>query len=108
MEGRRDSKAQRSQEKLALLVKAPIAVTLEDCLQSFGRLCAVLRTNKPAPDGLAKVADDNFTRLASWGQESGASTNILDHALRFSSELKEQTLELLKDLCLVLEEGQSK
>lgn len=51
MEGRRDSKAQRSQEKLALLAKAPIAVTLEDCLQSFGILCAVLKTNRQRSDG---------------------------------------------------------
>ncbi|KAK3318119.1 hypothetical protein B0H66DRAFT_516243 [Apodospora peruviana] len=105
MEARRDSKAQRSQQNLALKAKAPIAANLEDCLQSFARLCAILTSTGAEFDGLAKLADDCLARLASWGHESGTSSKALDHALRFSTELRETTLDWLTDLRGILEKA---
>ena len=118
MEVRRDSKAQqRSREALAVRAKAPIAAHLEDCLQAFARLSAVLRSNLNqeeenknlnglVSDGFYKIVDDCSGRLVSWGRESGASSKELDHSLRFSSRLKDTTLEFLKDLNYILEKGE--
>ena len=51
------------------------------------------------------LTNDNFARFLAWGNDTGAATRSLDHTLRKSSDLKEMTLDLLKDLYVTILDG---
>ncbi|KAI0127980.1 hypothetical protein BJ170DRAFT_397576 [Xylariales sp. AK1849] len=97
--GRKTSRALASR---ALRAKAPVAARFEDCLQAFGRLCTALRANLPASEHVDSLADDCMFRLISWGHDSGASNRMLDHKLRRSSRPRDNTLDLLKELDVIV------
>lgn len=99
----------RGRERLRnLAMAAPVAAKFEDCHNGFSRLCAALRSltlrNRPA-SAISTIADDNFAKFLVWGNDTGAATRSLDHTLRKASELREITLELLKDLHSLILEG---
>ncbi|KAH8881119.1 hypothetical protein GQ53DRAFT_599373, partial [Thozetella sp. PMI_491] len=85
-----------------LRARAPVAANLEDCIQAFAKLCSALDANRSAAADAYITADNCRSRLISWGHESGASSNSLDQALRWSVELRHATLDLLRDLDRIL------
>ena len=44
--------------------------------------------------------------LAAWGVETGATSYVLDHALRKNAELQEHALQLLQDLSSELQKSE--
>ena len=87
----------RGQQKFRSLAEAaPVAAKFEDCHNCFNRLCIALRSRSPS--AISTLADDNFARFLAWGYDTGAATRSLDHMLRKSSDLRDMTLNLLKDL----------
>ena len=101
-----ESKELRTQQSQALRAKAPIRAHFEDCVQAFDRLCSAINANMTASEEEIILVEDCYSRLRSWGQDSGASTRALDHGLRKSSELGAHTLNLLSDLHSILHEGE--
>jgi hypothetical protein len=93
----------RGQQKLRMLADAaPVAAKFEDCHNGFSKLCARLRDS---PSKISTLADDNFAKFLAWGNDTGAVTRSLDHTLRKSSDLREVTLDLLKDLHMTILDG---
>jgi hypothetical protein len=93
----------RGQQKLQSLAKAaPIAAKFEDCHNCFNKLCTTLRSSYSK---ISILADDNFAKFLAWGNDTGAATRSLDHTLRKSSDLREMTLDLLKDLHKTILDG---
>ena len=94
----------RGQQKLRNLAEAaPVAAKFEDCRNCFNKLCAALRSHWPP--AISTLAADNFAKVLAWGNDTGAATRSLDHTLRKSTDLKEMTLDLLKDLHLTILDG---
>lgn len=77
----------------------PIAAGFEDCLQLFEQLVSAMEADsttwKPAEVVPLK---DEFSRLRAWGNDTGASSRSLDHALRKASKLQRQVSDLLDEL----------
>jgi hypothetical protein len=95
------SNSQRKQNNLAQT--APLAAKFEDCHQYFTRLCVALKEYASSSD--VDLAEDSFARFLGWGNDTGAMTRSLDHALRKASGLQKRTLELLTNLHSTLVEG---
>jgi hypothetical protein len=94
----------RGQERLRSLAKAaPVAAKFEDCYNSFNRLCVELRGRSPS--AISALVDENYAKLLAWGNDTGAATRSLDHMLRKASDLREGTLDLLRDLHELIREG---
>lgn len=94
----------RGHKKLRSLAEAaPVAAKFEDCHNCFNKLCVALRSRSPS--AISTSADDNFAKFLTWGNDTGAATQSLDHTLRKSSELREMTLDLLKDLQSTILDG---
>jgi hypothetical protein len=94
----------RGQQRLHSLTKAaPVAAKFEDCHNCFNKLCVALRSRSPS--AISTLADDNFAKFLAWGNDTGAATRSLDHTLRKSSDLREMTLDLLKDLQSTIVDG---
>jgi hypothetical protein len=106
MDVREDSKELRSRHNRAVRAKAPLAANFEDCLQTFDRLRATIHSSKKDLEDEHILGEDCYSRLRSWGHDSGASSRALDHRLRKSSQLGSTTLELLVELQSVLQEGE--
>jgi hypothetical protein len=97
----------RSQQKLRHLVQAaPVAAKFEDCHNGFNKLCIALRNLSLSK--LSVPADDSFAKFLAWGNDTGAATRSLDHTLRKSTDLRDMTLDLLRDLDLMIQDGMSK
>lgn len=107
MEPKAESKAARDGAVRLLRAKGPIAAQLEDCTQLLHRLSASLEACLPVSEKLYTSADDSLMKLILWGNEVGANSRALDHALRRSRQLNETTLENLSDLYIAVEKGQS-
>jgi len=101
------TKAQRIQESRGLRAKAPIAAQFEDCSQASVRLADALQANRQGSDELRNLAQYCNDRLGFWGDDSGASSRVLDYALACSPTLMRQTHLLLADLHSTLEKGMS-
>ncbi|KAH8682294.1 hypothetical protein BX600DRAFT_448189 [Xylariales sp. PMI_506] len=97
-------RAQRLKEKGGLRAKAPIAAQFEDCFQAIQQLSDALQVNR-SNSGLHNRSKDCELRLKLWGEDSGASSRILDYLLRNSPVLKRQTRRLLEDLHTTLQEA---
>jgi hypothetical protein len=82
---------------------APVAAKFEDCHQYFTRLCVALKEHASPSD--VDLAEDSFARFLAWGNDTGAMTRSLDHALRKASGHQKKTLELLTTLHSTLVEG---
>ena len=94
----------KGQQKLRSLAEAaPVAAKFEDCHNCFNKLCATLRTRSPLK--ISVLAENNFAKFLAWGNDTGAATRSLDHTLRKSTEMREMTLDLLKDLHLTILDG---
>jgi hypothetical protein len=76
----------------------------EDCQQNFERMC-VTATRFEDPNSVQ--VEDNYGKFLAWGNDSGASSRTLDHALRKDSPLSAMTLDLLKTLYKKLGQGMS-
>ena len=93
----------RGRQKLRSVAEAaPVAAKFEDCHNGFYKLCGKL---KDSHSKISMLANDNFARFLAWGNDTGAATRSLDHTLRKSSDLKEMTLDLLKDLYVTILDG---
>jgi hypothetical protein len=103
-----DSKELRNRNNRAVRAKAPLAANFEDCLQVFDRLRATIQSNKKDFENEHTLGEDCYSKLRSWGYNSGASSRALDHRLRKPSRLKTTTLELLVELQSKLQEGEQK
>lgn len=128
----RDWNVQRLNEAKTLRAKAPIAAQYEDCMQSFDRLRASLRARLPDHDTRSLSGKDDFesglpvagvrdqssatrhlfvlaencvTDFIIWGNEAGAVSRALDHALRRSNKLSTTVLQHLEALHGILFKG---
>jgi len=88
--------------------KSVIAARFEVSTQAFDRLCS---SHEPIaqqfPEAGAKAASlsESFSRLATWGHETGAQDQSLDYKLRKSKDLHEIVVQALTELQLAIEEG---
>lgn len=105
MDAIEDSKEIRNRHNRAVRAKAPLAANFEDCLQAFDRLRATIQANKRDLKDEYILGEDCYSRLRSWGYDSGASSRALDHRLRKSAQLVAATLDLLEELYSILVEG---
>jgi len=99
------TKAERIQQSHVLRAKAPIAARFEDCSQTSVQLTYALQANRQGSDELLALAQRCTDRLGFWGDDSGASSRVLDYALVCSPTLMRQTDALLVDLSSTLEKG---
>jgi tetratricopeptide (TPR) repeat protein len=99
------TKAERIQQSHVLRAKAPIAARFEDCSQASIQLTDALQANRQGTDELRALAQRCTDRLGFWGDDSGASSRILDYALACSPTLMRQTDALLVDLSSTLEKA---
>ncbi|KAH8746034.1 hypothetical protein BGZ57DRAFT_777998 [Hyaloscypha finlandica] len=106
MDVREDSKELRSRNNRAVRANAPLAANFEDCLQAFDRLRATIYSSKKDLEDEHNLGEDCYSRLRTWGHDSGASSRALDHRLRKSPQLGTSTLDLLAELQSILQEGE--
>lgn len=95
----KDSNSRRKQQSQI----APIAAEFEDCQNCFSRLHDALKEHPSLFD--LDLAEENLAKFLTWGNDTGAKSQSLDHSLRKSSILQKKTLELLTILHSTLEEG---
>jgi hypothetical protein len=103
----RPTETQRLEARAKARSNAPIAAQYEECSQILRQLHAAFLA-KEFKDGemdLRILTEQCLTRLISWGENSRASSRLLDHALRRSSRPRNDTLRLLKDLHEILQSG---
>jgi len=69
-------------------------------VQAMRQLQAALHANLSDADKTPMIIliDRCLSRLTSWGNDSGASSRVLDHRLRRAARPQTTTLQLLKDL----------
>lgn len=84
-----------------------IAAEFEDCVQLFYQLCTAMEADSATWATAQVPLADIFSKLRAWGNDTGASSWTLDHALRKASALQEQVSYLLKDLRFELQKGRS-
>jgi hypothetical protein len=101
------SGTKRAQETRGLRAKAPIAALFEDCSQATTQLTDALQANRQGSDELRSLAQHCNDRLGFWGDDSGASSRVLDYALACSPTLMSQVDRLLAELYSTLEKGSS-
>ncbi len=90
------------------VVKAVIAARYEVALLTFNKLCSKSKDFVhllPEAEVDSWPLDDAFTRLATWGNETGADDQSLDYKLRKSGDLHDTVVEALQELQLSLDEG---
>ena len=97
-------KLQRDRVNRSLRAKAPVAATFEDCVQAFQQLSDSIYVNGSNTQ-LYQTAKSGVLRFRLWGQDCGASSRALDHALRLSPTVRQQTLILLDDLLSIVTQG---
>jgi hypothetical protein len=85
---------------------APIAAEFEECTQLFQLLCSAFEANPRHWKSYLVVLAGDRDVLASWGAETGATSYVLDHALRKNAELQEHALQLLRDLSSELQKSE--
>lgn len=113
-----DSMDRKLQDGHGPRTRAPVAAQFEDCTQAFVRLSDSLTADS---DNFHPALDDPTTKngteatplheraqhfrrtFSAWGNDSGASSRTLDHALKESPSLMRQTMYLLEDLYSTLE-----
>jgi hypothetical protein len=95
------SKSRQKQQRHAQT--APVAAKFEDCQQCFDRLCVALKDHPSLFD--LDLAEESLAKFRAWGNDTGAMTRSLDHALRKASAHQKKTLELLTALHSALVEG---
>ncbi|KAK0639447.1 hypothetical protein B0T16DRAFT_497542 [Cercophora newfieldiana] len=99
------TKAERIQQSQVYRAKAPIAARFEDCSQASTQLTDALQANRHGSDELRTLAQHCKDRLGFWGDDSGASSRVLDHNLACSPTLMRQTDALLVELNSTLEKA---
>jgi hypothetical protein len=85
---------------------APIAAEFEECVQLYYQLCSSMEADSMMWSDAQIPLDDGFSKFRAWGNDTGACTWSLDHALRKSSRLQQQVLDLLRDLREELQRGE--
>ena len=85
--------------------KAPVAAMFEDCLQSFERVCEIVKNNQGADIPGYAIIDGSLGRFRQWGYDTGAPKRLLDHSLRKAPHLQRATTDLLEDLLSGLQTG---
>ena len=83
--------------ELSMTDRAPVAAEFEECSQLFEVLCSAIEANPRIWKAYYLTVVDHRDALAAWGAETGATSYVLDHALRKSSSLQDHVLELLQD-----------
>lgn len=78
--------------------QAPIAAEFKDCIQCFQSLISEMELKQQEWASEYLLLSDYRSRLLAWGSHTGASSRRLDHAVRQSSRLRMQTLDLLESL----------
>lgn len=92
-------------------MKAVIAARYENVSQTFNKLCSnfiPFAQLLPETETQNQALDDAFTRLTTWGHETGAEDQTLDYKLRKSKDLHETVVEALQELQISLDEGMYK
>jgi len=101
----------REIQQLQARAKGPLAAEFEGASSTIDQLNHALHAgDSDANDNLKAmriIADRCLTRLTEWGKDSGASSRLLDHRLRRASQLRNTTLDLLKDLHELFLKGMS-
>lgn len=105
MPHRAPSITQRQKDSQDLRARALVAAHYEDCFQASSQLYDTLEANRPDSDDLFKLAQECKNRLRWWAEDTGASSRLLDYALKDSPALALQTKGLLKDLSEVITQG---
>lgn len=83
--------------ELSMRDRAPIAAEFEECTQLFQSLCSAFEANPLTWKSYHMLIGEHRDALAAWGAETGATSYLLDHALRKSSSLQQHVIELLQD-----------
>ncbi|KIY02878.1 uncharacterized protein Z520_01343 [Fonsecaea multimorphosa CBS 102226] len=86
---------------------AQIAAAYEDCRQTFDQLSLLLEANRPVWEGNADFLESFKNSLVHWANVHHAENGSLDHALRKSSDLRDQVVDLLENLNQKLQNGKS-
>ena len=103
-------KEDRIASKAQIREKAILAAIYEDCLQAFLQLTSATKVDLVWNPWYSRV-NDHYSRLCTWGDETGASSRqldlSLDYSLRRSTRLRAKTAELLGELHSALCEGKT-
>lgn len=91
-------KAQRKHVARTFRSRGPIAAKFEDCQQLFAQVSDALQNTR-----IHHLVDRCWRRLNIWDDDSGASSRNLDYALKSSSLLRKQVINLLRELRQTLE-----
>lgn len=84
---------------------AQVAAALEGCLQTCELLSSVMDANRPIWDEKADFLETSQRSLIDWANTHHAANGSLDHALRKSSDLRDQVVETLESLDQKLQSG---
>jgi len=88
----------RRQENHKFRAKAPLAAQFDDCLQDSDRLRGALQDNRAHSKKLRDLAILVNDKLKSWGDQSGASSRLLDYSLKCVPTVAQRTSSLLTEL----------
>lgn len=92
--------------ELSIRDRAPIAAEFEECTQLFQSLCSAFEANPQNWNTCHAVLSDDRDVLAAWGADIGATSYVLDHALRKALRLQEHVHQLLQDLSSELQKSE--
>jgi hypothetical protein len=84
---------------------SPIAASFSECVQLMDQLVSLADSQKFPWTGASVSLDIHASKLRAWGNDTGAASRSLDHALRKASRLKQQVLLLLSSLKSDLQTG---
>ncbi len=84
---------------------SPISCLFKECLGLASQLISYANTDSLVGTEAFVALDTHANKLRTWGNDTGASTWALDHALRKASRLQQQVLLLLNGLKNELQEG---
>jgi hypothetical protein len=85
--------------------RPPIASSFNECVKLIDELTSLSDMQNIIWTGSPVSLDAHASKLRAWGNDTGASSWALDHALRKASRLKQQVLLLLNVLKNELQTG---
>lgn len=84
---------------------SPIATLFSECVKLIDDLGSLVDSQKLSWAEASVPLDINASKLRAWGNDTGAASRSLDHALRKASRLRQQVLLLLSNLKHDLQAG---
>ena len=95
----------RNRNSTHVYQRAPIAARFEECLQYFERLSSMTEIYDEADSASNFSIESAFSQFRQWGNDTGAQSRLLDHALRKATQLVQATNHMLDDLLSALHIG---